>query len=295
MLSPSNADTEEAEAARQDLKILDASWHNYVNGGDNEKREPSTEVLHWVQEKYMRLGVHKVIVGMLSHSSPLVRLMAFRLGIGCLDKRNSEVQAAILTELKTTRNSGFFRAIYMSLNGCATAMRKATGDKATNLMNSKTKNAAQTKRMLDIIEMQQECCSVLVFLSMCVYQNISFSDYIREQDGNAEKHNILEAVEGLFDAIKETLSVSFYEWTSGMLSLAQKTMAFICAATEGPCTGNQEFFLRPPQAFLRSVNGLFIGCNELEACRMTVTLDNLREVSVIKTSAYCTLKVCFLA
>lgn len=77
----------------EEHEALQESWAAFVEDGKIAKCAPGRPTLGWVQRKYLQLGASKVVATMLSHDSNIVKHLALRFGIACLENRCTPMQA----------------------------------------------------------------------------------------------------------------------------------------------------------------------------------------------------------
>jgi len=99
-------------------------WQSYCEDTRITKLEPSAESLLWVQNKYVKLGAAKVVIGMLCHPSSKVKVTCLRFAMAAMEGRCKPMQDAMLAEIKRTRNHSMFRSLYNSLNQCRVSLEK---------------------------------------------------------------------------------------------------------------------------------------------------------------------------
>jgi hypothetical protein len=180
------------------------------------------------------------------------------------------------------------QTILATLEQCGLAMQKRATDQAMT-----TKKPAREDSHCGHAQMQRECKTVLTFVTMCLHRNLPWQNFIRERHSEV----FLEAappslglqlppmrwitratpspsppppshkVEHLLRAINASLRV--HQQAEGgplpvqLVGLLHCTLTFLCAATEGPCQGNQAFFLRAPQDLTRTLYLLLQQCGRI--------------------------------
>ena len=117
-------------------------------------------------------------------------------------------------------------------------------------------------------------------------QYLEFQDFIRTQNTNVKKYNILDVVGQLLRVLYETLARGIDQWDPVTLDLCDRVMGFICVATEGaPCKGNQQFL---SASIVSTLQLLLLHCQQLG--ESLVIPDSYTDAIIqVKLSVYCVL------
>jgi len=264
-------------------------WCMYKYDKNMVKMEDSAKTLSWVQNKYVGLGAHKVLNGMMSHHHPPVRTAALRFGMACLEGQCRLMQNAMLEDIQENRNHDVIASFFTMIVSCRTSMKKFLV--VYEAGTSSTCNA----KMVDIDafdfvshkEMMVETKHTLSLLIMFMNRNLDTKNFIREQTGNAQKYDLLSEVGNLLEVLHDAMSLSLFEWTPTLTSLLDRALGFVAAATEGPCSGNQ---LALSRNVSRTLNRMLSSFSNLLKEELTVTVFHHKRVLQAKVGIYVAIK-----